>query len=44
MQEINGLVGWYKDSKASDAIEAFRKDNVKCSREWGSCEVDSRIL
>ena len=43
LQAINGLVGWYEESNASDAIKALRKNlapefNVKrggrCSGDW----------
>ena len=39
LQAINGLFSWYEESKASDAIEALRKNlapkcSVKCTGEW----------
>ena len=39
LQAISGLVGWYEESNALDAIKALRKNlepkcNVKRSGEW----------
>ena len=39
LQAISGLVGWYEESNASDAIKALRKNlapkcNAKRSGEW----------
>jgi len=47
LQAINGLFSWYKKSKASDAIEALRKNlaptcNVKRTGEW--LNMESRNL
>ena len=47
LQAISGPVGWYEESKASDAIEALRKKwapkcNVKRSGEW--LNMESRNL
>ena len=41
LQAINGLFSWYEESKASDAIEALRKNlgpkcNVKRTGEWSN--------
>ena len=53
LQAINGLVGWYEESNASDAIKALRKNlapefNVKrggrCSGDWEEhCKIISTI-
>ena len=47
LQAINGLFGWYEESKASDAVEALRKNLApKCNvkRTGGIEESGARDL